>query len=65
MPQSPRFPAQFTLTPAEKQTLISIAREAISARLDGRKPATIDATRLTPRLKEPLGAFVTLTKRGS
>ncbi|TNF40334.1 MAG: AmmeMemoRadiSam system protein B, partial [Bacteroidetes bacterium] len=54
----------FTLTPAEKQTLISIAREAISARLDGRKPATIDATRLTPRLKEPLGAFVTLTKEG-
>ena len=57
-------PGSFTLTPAEKQTLISIAREAISARLDGRKPATIDATRLTPRLNEPLGAFVTLTKEG-
>lgn len=54
----------FTLTPAEKQTLISIAREAISARLDGRKPAAPDAARLTPRLKEPLGAFITLTKEG-
>lgn len=51
----------FTLTPAEKQTLTGIAREAIMARLNGRKPAAVDGIKLTPRLREPLGAFVTLT----
>jgi len=54
----------FTLTAAEKQTLLEIARETIMARLNGRKPATVDESRLTPRLREPLGAFVTLTKDG-
>lgn len=52
----------FTLTEAEKQTLLEIARDAIMARLNGRKPAAVDESRLTPRLREPLGAFVTLTK---
>lgn len=54
----------FSLTAAERQTLLSIAREAISARLDKRKPAAVSETKLTPRLKEPLGAFVTITKDG-
>lgn len=55
---------QFILTAAEKQTLLGIAREAIMSRLNGRKPAAPDESKLTPRLKEPLGAFVTLTKDG-
>ncbi|NLE35967.1 MAG: AmmeMemoRadiSam system protein B [Bacteroidales bacterium] len=54
----------FTLTSAEKQVLLSIAREAISARLERRQPAPVDQFRLTPRLREPLGAFVTLTNKG-
>jgi hypothetical protein len=54
----------FSLTAAERQTLLSIAREAISARLDKRKPAAVAETKLTPRLREPLGAFVTITKDG-
>jgi len=54
----------FTLTSAERKTLLGIAREAIDASLNGRKPSPVDDSRLTPRLKEPLGAFVTLTKDG-
>jgi hypothetical protein len=54
----------FTLSAAEKQTLLGIARESILARLNGRKPAAVDESRLTTRLKEPLGVFVTLTKDG-
>ena len=54
----------FTLTAAEKQTLLGIARESILARLNGRKPAAVDESRLTTRLREPLGVFVTLTKDG-
>jgi AmmeMemoRadiSam system protein B/AmmeMemoRadiSam system protein A len=54
----------FTLTPEEKKTLLGIAREAISARLKGTKPVAVDPSRLTPRLREPLGAFVTVTIRG-
>ena len=54
----------FSLTAAERQTLLSIAREAISARLDKRKPTAVAELKLTPRLREPLGAFVTITKDG-
>jgi AmmeMemoRadiSam system protein B/AmmeMemoRadiSam system protein A len=61
---SPAVQEQFTLTGKEKQTLLDIAREAISARLNGIRPAPPDAEKLTPRLKEPLGAFVTLTTEG-
>ena len=59
-------PAQeaFTLTTPEKKVLLSIAREAILARLERRKPSSVDEARLTSRLCEPLGAFVTLTSRG-
>ncbi len=55
---------EFSLTTEERKTLLGIAREAISARLKGRKPALPDDSRLTSRLKEPLGAFVTITKEG-
>lgn len=54
----------FTLTTAEKKILLETAREAITARLNNRKPVPVDKGRLTPRLREPLGAFVTLTIKG-
>lgn len=55
---------QFTLTDSEKQTLLSIARESISSRLYNR-PAEYPAERsLSPALREPLGAFVTITVNG-
>jgi AmmeMemoRadiSam system protein A len=51
----------FTLTDAEKQILLSTAREAIEARLS-RRPARFPAP--TPVLSTPCGAFVTLRSRG-
>jgi len=60
----PDYDDPFTLTSAEQQTLLGIARESILARLNGRKPAAVDESKLTPRLREPLGAFVTLTIDG-
>lgn len=54
----------FSLTGAEQETLFAIAREAISARLEQRKPSDVAAEKLTPRLNEPLGAFVTITIDG-
>jgi hypothetical protein len=55
---------KFLLTAGEKSTLLAIARDAISARLHGRSPDAVDPSKITPRLREPLGAFVTITKRG-
>lgn len=55
---------KFSLTAEEKSTLLAIARSAISARLHGRRPDAVDPSKVTPRLKEPLGAFVTITKKG-
>lgn len=57
-------PEPFTLTAAEKKILLGTAREAITARLNNRKPVPVDEGRLTPGLREPLGAFVTLTREG-
>jgi hypothetical protein len=57
-------PEEFSLTAEEQKTLLGIARGAISARLKSGRPAAPDVSMLTPRLKEPLGAFVTLTKDG-
>jgi AmmeMemoRadiSam system protein B/AmmeMemoRadiSam system protein A len=54
----------FSLTAEERKTLLEIARDAISSRLKGNRLPAVDAARLTPRLKEPLGAFVTLTIKG-
>jgi AmmeMemoRadiSam system protein A len=52
---------EFQLTPEEKSTLLQTAREAITARLEKRKPLYPDPTEL---LKKKCGAFVTLHKRG-
>lgn len=56
----------FSLTPTEKKTLLSLARHALSTYLTtGRmwqpQPETLS---LTPTLKTPCGAFVTLNEHG-
>lgn len=55
----------FTLTAAEKKTLLEIARNAISSRIYNTPQKKVDPSKLTPRLKEPLGAFVTITIDGN
>lgn len=50
------------LTSTEKEYLKKVASETIEAKLQGRKPPKFDA--ITPTLKEPRGAFVTLHKHG-
>jgi len=54
----------FSLTKQEKETLLHIAREAIKSSLFQTKRAPVDSEKLTSTLKEPLGAFVTLTING-
>ena len=51
----------FTLNPEERQCLLALARESITAEVEGRKLAfqTIDS----PALRQPCGAFVTLHKQ--
>ncbi len=53
------------LSSEEKETLLGIARESIKAGLNDTKPGTPDARKLTSALREPLGAFVTITVRGN
>ena len=55
----------FALTDAEKKTLLGIAREAIKAGVNGTKVLAADEARLTSTLREPLGAFVTITINGN
>lgn len=59
---SAKAPAEVTLTPAEKKTLLSFARENISRYLSTR---TIPLARgFDPRLQIKRGVFVTLMKKG-
>ena len=55
-----------SLTPAEKKSLLVLARRALEARLrDGRDLADPPpGVALSPRLREPAGAFVTLERDG-
>ncbi len=53
------------LTSEEKKTLLGIARESIKAELNHTKPLTPDGLKLTSSLREPLGAFVTITVHGN
>jgi AmmeMemoRadiSam system protein A len=52
------------LTPDEQKTLLSMAREAIKHRVQGKKPPSIEITALTPNLREQGASFVTLTIQG-
>jgi MEMO1 family protein len=54
----------FTLTDDEKKTLLKIARNAIKSKLFNESVPQTDPAKLSPTLKEPLGAFVTLTIDG-
>jgi AmmeMemoRadiSam system protein A len=53
---------EFRLAPEEKKILLQTARQAITARLEKRKPRYPEPTEL---LKKKCGAFVTLHKRGA
>ena len=55
----------FMLSEEEKKTLLGIARESIKAGVNGTKPAAPDASKLTSVIREPLGAFVTITVKGN
>ncbi len=55
---------EFALTAEERCTLLGIAREAVSAKLQGTGPAAMPETGITERLRQPLGAFVTITIDG-
>lgn len=54
----------FNLTEGEKKTLLQIARNAIRGRLYGEQVPPVNPDKLTPALREKLGAFVTLTIKG-
>lgn len=52
------------LSPAEKKTLLTIAREAILAAVHGHPPGVIQRESLTPLLLADGASFVTLTVQG-
>jgi len=52
------------LTQPEKQTLLAIARQAITHHLQTNQTIDLDTHPLTPTLRTPHGAFVTLRKDG-
>jgi MEMO1 family protein len=52
------------LTPAEKQTLLKIARQTIVSYTNSGNIPAIDSKTVTQGMNQPSGAFVTLTKKG-
>jgi uncharacterized protein len=52
------------LSVEERSILLSLARQALVAGVNGQPLPTIDATAISPKLKEPGASFVTLTKHG-
>ncbi len=52
------------LSPEEQQTLLRLAREAMTQRVNGKKLSRLDPSLLTQTLREEGASFVTLTKRG-
>lgn len=52
------------LSPEEQQTLLRLAREAMTQRVKGEKLSRLDPSSLTQTLREEGASFVTLTKRG-
>ncbi len=55
----------FTLRMEDKRILLTIAREAIEARLNGQSPPPVAEEGLSAELNQSCGAFVTLTINGS
>lgn len=60
-----RDSTQFSLSAADKTALLSLARETIKDRLEGKKRSTVDTSSLSAALKTHCGAFVTLHCAGS
>jgi MEMO1 family protein len=56
--------AGFSLNENEKATLLGIARETINQYIRYDKVPAIDKSKLTPRIQQPYGAFVTLKEDG-
>ena len=54
-----------SLTDAERQTLLHLAREAVELRVRGRKLPPLDPASLTPNLRAEGASFVTLTTGGA
>ncbi len=55
---------RFELGTAERERLLSIARKTVEARARGEQEPRVDESSLTPALRTPCGAFVTLKSRG-
>lgn len=53
-----------TLTPAERDTLLKLARQALEAGVRGQALPPLDLHALTPTLSQPGATFVTLTRHG-
>ncbi len=52
------------LSPAERKTLLRLAREALAAAVAGQPRPTVDPAQLSPALTRPGASFITLTERG-
>jgi AmmeMemoRadiSam system protein A len=55
---------QTPLTPDEQHTLLRLARQAMEHAVRGEKQPALDGAGLSPRLRAPGAAFVTLTEGG-
>lgn len=55
---------QDELTLEEQQTLLRLARDAMTRRVKGEKISPLDASSLSARLREQGASFITLTARG-
>jgi AmmeMemoRadiSam system protein A len=53
-----------TLTPAEQEFLLQLARETIAAFATASREPAVDGARITSSLREPRACFVTLSRRG-
>jgi len=53
---------EFFLTSKEKQELLNIANLSLYQAIKNKKRLVIETSKISPKLKEPLGAFVTLQK---
>ncbi|MBU0703979.1 MAG: AmmeMemoRadiSam system protein A [Chloroflexi bacterium] len=52
------------LTPQERQTLLTLAREAITQTVNGQEPPSVDVNAVSESLRRDGASFVTLTKHG-
>jgi hypothetical protein len=53
-----------SLTPAEQQTLLKLARQALIAAVQGKPPPVLEISAMTPTLLAQGAAFITLTEHG-